>query len=51
MNNVARLTLARNKIPQIPAAIANLHSMEILNLFNNHFEELPVSLSSMPKLR
>lgn len=23
----------------------------MLNLFNNHIEELPVSLSSMPKLR
>lgn len=25
--------------------------MEILNLANNHIEELPVSLSSLPKLR
>ncbi len=51
MNNVTRLTLAHNKITEIPAAIADLDNMEILNLFNNHLAELPVSLSSMPKLR
>lgn len=35
----------------IPPGIANLTNLEILNLANNHIEELPVSLSSMPKLR
>lgn len=35
----------------IPPGIANLTNLEILNLTNNHIEELPVSISSMPKLR
>ena len=35
----------------IPPGIANLVNLEILNLANNHIEELPLSLSSMPKLR
>lgn len=35
----------------IPPGIANLTNLEILNLANNHVEELPVSISSMPKLR
>lgn len=35
----------------IPPGIANLTNLEILNLANNHVEDLPVSLSSMPKLR
>lgn len=35
----------------LPPAIANLTNLEILNLSNNHLEELPLSLSSMPKLR
>lgn len=35
----------------IPPGIANLTNLEILNLANNHIEELPVSISSMPKLR
>lgn len=35
----------------MPPGIANLTQLEMLNLFNNHIEELPVSLSSMPKLR
>lgn len=36
---------------EVPPGIANLTQLEMLNLFNNHIEELPVSLSSMPKLR
>ena len=51
MQNVTRLTLAHNKITEIPPAMANLENMEILNLFNNSVEEVPASLSSMPKLR
>ena len=51
MQNVTRLTLAHNKITEIPPAMANLENMEILNLFNNSLEEVPASLSSMPKLR
>ena len=35
MQNVTRLTLAHNKITEIPPAMANLENMEILNLFNN----------------
>lgn len=35
----------------IPPIIANLSNLEILNLSNNHLEELPVSISSMAKLR
>uniref|UniRef100_A0A182KGN9 Disease resistance R13L4/SHOC-2-like LRR domain-containing protein n=1 Tax=Anopheles christyi TaxID=43041 RepID=A0A182KGN9_9DIPT len=35
----------------VPPGIANLNNLEILNLSNNHLEELPLSLSSMPKLR
>lgn len=35
----------------VPPAIAHLTNLEILNLTNNHVEELPLSLSSMPKLR
>lgn len=35
----------------IPPGLANLTNLEILNLANNHVEEIPVSLSSMPKLR
>ncbi len=51
LNNVTRLTLAHNKISEIPSAMANLENMEILNLCNNSVEELPVSISTMPKLR
>ena len=51
MSNVTRLTLAHNKICEIPAAMANMENIEILNLFNNNLEELPSSLSSMPKPR
>jgi Leucine-rich repeat (LRR) protein len=51
MANVTRLTLAHNKIVELPAAMANLENMEILNLFNNSLEDVPSSLSSMPKLR
>lgn len=39
------------QFPEVPPGIANLTQLEMLNLFNNHIEELPVSLSSMPKLR
>jgi len=39
------------KFVEVPPGIANLTQLEMLNLFNNHIEELPVSLSSMPKLR
>lgn len=35
----------------VPPGLANLTNLEILNLANNHIEELPLSLSSMPKLR
>lgn len=38
-------------ISAVPPGIANLINLEILNLSNNHLEELPLSLSSMPKLR
>lgn len=51
MSNVTRLTLAHNKISEIPPALASMENMEILNLFNNTLEEVPTSLSSMPKLR
>jgi Leucine-rich repeat (LRR) protein len=51
MMNVTRLTLAHNKIAEIPTAMANLENLEILNMFNNNLEEVPVALSGMPKLR
>ena len=51
MMNVTRLTLAHNKITEIPSSMANLDNMEILNFFNNNIQELPESISSMPKLR
>ena len=51
MANVTRLTLAHNKITEIPPALANMENMEILNLFNNSLEEVPATLSSMPRLR
>nr|CAG4641032.1 EOG090X09QT [Eulimnadia texana] len=51
MYNLTRITLAHNKISEVPPAIANLSNLEILNLFNNNIEELPTSLSSMTKLR
>lgn len=35
----------------VPPGLANLVNLEILNLFNNHITELPISLSQMPKLR
>jgi Leucine-rich repeat (LRR) protein len=35
----------------MPPGLANLINLEILNLANNQIEELPTSLSSMPKLR
>lgn len=35
----------------LPPGIANLINLEILNLSNNHLDDLPLSLSSMPKLR
>ncbi len=38
-------------ISVIPPAIADLVSLEHLNLFNNHVEELPTALSSLPKLK
>ncbi len=51
LTNVTRLTLAHNRIVEIPSAMANLENMEILNLFNNSIEELPLSISTMRKLR
>lgn len=36
---------------EVPPGLANLVNLEILNLFNNHITELPISLSQMPKLR
>ena len=51
MSNITRLTLAHNKITEIPSSMANLDNMEILNFFNNNIQELPESISSMPKLR
>jgi Leucine-rich repeat (LRR) protein len=51
MKNITRLTLAHNKITDVPPALATLENLEILNLFNNNLEELPGSLSGMPKLR
>jgi Leucine-rich repeat (LRR) protein len=51
MKNISRLTLAHNKITDLPPALATLENLEILNLFNNCLEELPGSLSGMPKLR
>ena len=38
-------------VAALPASIANLSNLEILNLFNNHLDELPTSLSSMSKLK
>ena len=35
----------------VPPGLANLVNLEILNLFNNHLTELPISISQMPKLR
>jgi hypothetical protein len=40
-----------NYFSVVPPGLANLINLEILNLFNNQIEELPTSLSSMPKLR
>lgn len=51
MLGVTRLTLSHNKIQIVPPGLANLVNLEILNLFNNHITELPISLSQMPKLR
>ena len=51
LNNITRLTLAHNKISEIPTALANMENMEILNFFNNSIGELPEAISSMPKLR
>ena len=51
MKNITRLTLAHNKISDLPPALATLENLEILNLFNNNLEEVPGSLSGMPKLR
>lgn len=38
-------------ISAVPAGIAVLENIEIFNLFNNQLEELPMSISSMAKLR
>ncbi len=35
----------------IPPAVADLVNLEALNLFNNHVEELPTTLSALPKLK
>jgi len=51
MEHVTRLTLSHNKLTSLPAAIANLCNLEILNLFNNYLEELPVAISTLQKLR
>ena len=51
MKNITRLTLALNKVSDLPPALATLENLEILNLFNNNLEEVPGSLSGMPKLR
>jgi hypothetical protein len=40
-----------NYFSVVSPGLANLINLEILNLFNNQIEELPTSLSSMPKLR
>jgi Leucine-rich repeat (LRR) protein len=46
-----KLMLSTDYFPVVPPGLANLINLEILNLFNNQIEELPTSLSSMPKLR
>lgn len=46
--NITQLT---DYFTVVPPGLANLVNLEILNLFNNQIEELPTSLSSMPKLR
>jgi len=46
--NITQLT---DYFSVVPPGLANLINLEILNLFNNQIEELPTSLSSMPKLR
>lgn len=47
------LSIYRNNcgFKAVPPGLANLVNLEILNLFNNHITELPISLSQMPKLR
>ncbi|KAF6031845.1 RSU1 [Bugula neritina] len=51
LQHVTSITLAHNKLSSLPASIANLVNLEVLNLFNNQLEELPTSLSSMPCLK
>lgn len=51
LNNVTRLTLAHNKIVEIPPGLAKMENLEMLNLFNNNLREIPVALSGLKKLR
>ena len=37
--------------PDLPPNVAELVNLEILNLFNNHLEELPIAISTLPKLK
>ncbi len=36
---------------ELPPQVGEMLSLEMLNLWSNHIEELPTSLSSLPKLR
>lgn len=35
----------------IPANVADLKNLEVLNVFNNQIEELPTQISSLQKLK
>lgn len=51
LSHLTRLTLAHNKLTDVPSSITNLYNLESLNLFNNHIKELPQAVSSMLKLK
>lgn len=50
MNNITRLTLAHNKLTEIPSSITSLVNLEFLNVFNNDLVDVP-ELWKLKKLR
>ncbi|ELK28521.1 Cubilin [Myotis davidii] len=51
LSHITQLVLSHNKLTTVPANIAELKNLEVLNFFNNQIEELPTQISSLQKLK
>nr|XP_021146585.1 ras suppressor protein 1 isoform X1 [Columba livia] len=51
LSHITQLVLSHNKLTTVPANIADLRNIEVLNFFNNQIEELPTQISSLQKLK